>query len=64
MYILMLQYLVLFDQFIKKKSQKIFARLLQDSNLRGNFPPHFECGSLTTRTNSRKIEHILIFSST
>lgn len=35
------------------------ARLLQDSNLRANFAPHFECGSLTTRTNSRKIEHIL-----
>ena len=28
-------------------------RLLQDLNLRGNLPIHFECITLTTRSNSR-----------
>ena len=34
----------------KKKS----LRLLQDLNLRGNLPIHFECITLTTRSNSRR----------
>ena len=37
-------------QRVRKKRR---VRLLQDLNLRGNLPIHFECITLTTRSNSR-----------
>ena len=36
-----------------KKNCKTKKRLLQDLNLRGNLPIHFECITLTTRSNSQ-----------
>ena len=39
----------------KKKKCKTKKRLLQDLNLRGNLPIHFECITLTTRSNSRRL---------
>jgi hypothetical protein len=49
--------------FVGDKNQKpknrprypLAKRLLQDLNLRGNLPIHFECITLTTRSNSRLI---------